>query len=666
MAGGYSVTIRAEDGATAVINRINASLSRMTAPVSRLNAATKTLADRTGLTRLTTGFEQAAQGALSLGNRISGVLPMFGALTGAASLAGMARLVTTWSRFGEEIGRASDRLGISARSLGQWQTGARLAGASMLGMTQGLTSLRDTLTDAVGGRNNEAVQYLNILGVRFRDARGNARDFEEVLPELAERIKNLRDPTLQARVATVFFGGATAELLPILRQGADGIRRMRQEGEATSRTTDEQVARARALGHAWRGLETGATQAGNALASALAPALTPLLERLSAWVQASDGLAGWIDRLSTKIDDWVARGGPKELGDQIASIAETVDRVVTAFGGWETAIVGLGAAMTLNLLGPLGTAARALVTLAGVQIPAWLLRLLGAGGLGAVGAVALAMTPSPAGETQSDRDLLERLRQDPEAAQREMAGDAPVRAPVAPTAAGWISNLWRTRIMGTQPQTGVYGTPPPATPGDPSAPRGLRNNNPLNLMHHPAQVGLDPARPSDGRFGRYNTMEEGYASAIRQMRLNASRGNDTLARQIAVWAPPNENNTAAYIARVAREAGMSPNDRLDLNDRGRLATVLSTMTAIENGRSVDRSVIDRGIGLALGPGEGGAAPVTPVPAGDGPAGGASGRVAVDVTLRGAPPGTTVMASASGAAQAAPPRVERALPSMAAP
>jgi hypothetical protein len=39
----------------------------------------------------------------------------------------------------------------------------------------------------------------------------------------------------------------------------------------------------------------------------------------------------------------------------------------------------------------------------------------------------------------------------------------------------------------------------------------------------------------------------------------------------------------------------------------------------------------------------------------------NGRVQVDIGLRGAPPGTTATARTSGIAEAAPPRVERAMP-----
>ncbi len=669
MAAGYGISITATDNATAAINRINAALTRMQAPVARLGAATRQLADRTGLSRLAVGFQHAADGARMLGDRLSAVLPMFGVLTGAATAAGMARLITQWADFGQNIGRASDRLAISARSLGQWQVGARLAGASAQSMTSGLTSLRDTLTDAVGGRNNEAVNYLNLLGVRFRDAGGRARDFEEVLPDLADRIQRLRDPTLQARVATVFFGSAAEDLLPILRQGAEGIRRMREEGAANSRTTDEQVARARELGRAWRGLEVGANQAGNAIAAALAPALTPLLERLTRWLTASDGFSGWIERMATGIDRWVQGGGVTRLGDQIAHVAEVADRVAQAFGGWEVAIGALAVALTARLLLPLGRVALTLTSIAGVQLPGWLLGVLGttAGGVAAFGGAAAygitrmgeAYRESGAGtpEAQAERRRLWRERGTMGGMPGAEAGaGGPTTSDIAGQVANRLSGLFRQR-MGGGGAAPASATVPLAVPGDPSLPRGLRNNNPLNLSFHNAQLANNPGLRSDGRFGIYPTMEAGIAQSVRQMQLHGSRGDNTLARLVSRWAPPNENDTAGYIARVSRETGLGPNDTLDLTNSDVLRRLVGSMTAVENGRRLAPDVIERGVGMALG---------QPVAGPSSAAAAPGGTVSVDVNIRGAGPQTTADVRTAGNVDARPPRVERAMPGIDTP
>jgi len=109
---------------------------------------------------------------------------------------------------GEKLSIASQRIGLSTGRLQWLQGGAHLAGASAEAMTSGLRMLGDTLTDAVAGRAPEAVVMINTLGIVWRDATGHARSVTDVLPELADRIAAIKNPALQARVATALLGAA--------------------------------------------------------------------------------------------------------------------------------------------------------------------------------------------------------------------------------------------------------------------------------------------------------------------------------------------------------------------------------------------------------------------------------------------------------------------------
>lgn len=150
---------------------------------------------------------------------------------------------------------------------------------------------------------------------------------------------------------------------------------------------------------------------------------------------------------------------------------------------------------------------------------------------------------------------------------------------------------------GASEETGGYPmlTPAPAAPPNPSDPRGIRNNNPLNLTYLPGQG----ATGSDGRFGVYGSMEEGIAASVRQLTLNADRGLTTLSQQIARWAPPSENNTGAYTNRVASEAGVGANDQINIRDPQLLRRVVGSMAFVENGRRLDEGTVGRGVDLGL-------------------------------------------------------------------
>ena len=57
----------------------------------------------------------------------------------------------------------------------------------------------------------------------------------------------------------------------------------------------------------------------------------------------------------------------------------------------------------------------------------------------------------------------------------------------------------------------------------------------------------------------------------------------TLRDYISRYAPPSENNTEAYIRRVARATHLLDNDRLDTLSKPMMVQVVAAMSEVENG-----------------------------------------------------------------------------------
>ncbi|MBY0398535.1 MAG: structural protein P5 [Thermoleophilia bacterium] len=113
-------------------------------------------------------------------------------------------------------------------------------------------------------------------------------------------------------------------------------------------------------------------------------------------------------------------------------------------------------------------------------------------------------------------------------------------------------------------------------------PRGIRNNNPLNIEYR-ANNRWQGQTGSDGRFATFSTPEQGIRAAAVDIRNKGARGLDTVAEIIGAWAPPTENNTDAYAASIARAMGVRANDRLNLNDPTVLTQMIAGMIQVENG-----------------------------------------------------------------------------------
>lgn len=95
--------------------------------------------------------------------------------------------------------------------------------------------------------------------------------------------------------------------------------------------------------------------------------------------------------------------------------------------------------------------------------------------------------------------------------------------------------------------------------GDAPGTRARRNNNPGNIWDGVGagkSTRIWPNLPTDDKgFVIYPSYEAGYAALLNDLQIKVNRGM-TLEQLITMYAPPNENNTAAYIANVARWTGL--------------------------------------------------------------------------------------------------------------
>lgn len=83
-------------------------------------------------------------------------------------------------------------------------------------------------------------------------------------------------------------------------------------------------------------------------------------------------------------------------------------------------------------------------------------------------------------------------------------------------------------------------------------PRGVRNNNPLNIRIGDDWQGLDEPS-SDGTFCRFQALQWGFRAAFLILNNYYNRhGLHTIHKIINRWAPASENNTDVYEATVVK------------------------------------------------------------------------------------------------------------------
>lgn len=148
---------------------------------------------------------------------------------------------------------------------------------------------------------------------------------------------------------------------------------------------------------------------------------------------------------------------------------------------------------------------------------------------------------------------------------------------------------------------GVVPNAPPAADGTPSAPapRGIRNNNPGNIMRtdRPWQgevLGNDP------RYASFETPEAGIRAMAKTLTTYGEKyGLNSVQGIIARWAPASENDTGAYIRTVAKQLGVDPKQPLNLKDPATMTGLVQAIIKHENGmQPYSEEQIARGVAAA--------------------------------------------------------------------
>ena len=131
-------------------------------------------------------------------------------------------------------------------------------------------------------------------------------------------------------------------------------------------------------------------------------------------------------------------------------------------------------------------------------------------------------------------------------------------------------------------------------------PRGIRNNNPGNIRHGQNWEGLNSeGRRIDSAFCVFKSPVYGIR-ALAKVLMNYKRVYklNTVRQIIGRYAPPNENQTLAYIQAVSKQIGVYPDMVIDVEERGILTVFIKAIIRMENGiQPYSDETIQQGIDL---------------------------------------------------------------------
>lgn len=121
-------------------------------------------------------------------------------------------------------------------------------------------------------------------------------------------------------------------------------------------------------------------------------------------------------------------------------------------------------------------------------------------------------------------------------------------------------------------------------------PRGVRCNNPGNIRHGAKWQGLADVQ-DDPDFCQFKDPTWGIrAMATTLIAYQDKHALNTVEGIINRWAPPNENDTTAYVNAVCNSAGFGRRQQLDLHRYDRLRPLMEAIIVHENGNGPLKTV----------------------------------------------------------------------------
>lgn len=128
-------------------------------------------------------------------------------------------------------------------------------------------------------------------------------------------------------------------------------------------------------------------------------------------------------------------------------------------------------------------------------------------------------------------------------------------------------------------------------------PRGIRNNNPLNIRVGNNWRGEKTVK-TDKAFEEFTSMEYGVRAGFIILKKymtgynGLTRKFNTIDLIIRRWAPASENNTEAYISQVCKLSGIPRHQQISFSQRSLMVAIVDAMIRVECGQSVDTKIIE--------------------------------------------------------------------------
>lgn len=129
-----------------------------------------------------------------------------------------------------------------------------------------------------------------------------------------------------------------------------------------------------------------------------------------------------------------------------------------------------------------------------------------------------------------------------------------------------------------------------------AVPRGIRNNNPLNIVIGNTWLG-ERDNPTDTRFEEFVSMKYGLRAGFIILRRYIRRyGRNTIRAIISSWCP--DGTALTYAQTVSRRMSWPLTEVVDYANKKQMCDLVEAMAYVECGQPIDYAVIEQAYDMA--------------------------------------------------------------------
>jgi len=195
------------------------------------------------------------------------------AAAGTAIISGMVAITMKTIEAANAADKLAKQTGLTREEIQELGYAADQEHASLEKIATAILRLSRNMSDASRG-TGEARYAFEKLGIAVTKSDGQLRNSVDVMLDVADRFKNMRNETEMTAAAMQLFGRSGADIVPFLRMGGDEIRNLMQEARDLGFVMDEETVEAlKALDDQMTALKASLAGVGRQIAAEVVPHL---------------------------------------------------------------------------------------------------------------------------------------------------------------------------------------------------------------------------------------------------------------------------------------------------------------------------------------------------------------------------------------------------------